>query len=66
MKRRFRVEDNKVLRASWEDDEDRTEIYLERKWKEMMNRACEIPAPEDNGGLPHHLVVVVPQKKGYC
>ena len=40
------------------------EIYSEREWKEMMQRACEIPAPENNGGFSRHLVVFVPGKKG--
>ena len=58
------MEDNWVMRASWEDDEDWTEIHSEREWKEMMDQACEIPAPEDNGGLPRRLVVAVPKKRG--
>ncbi len=44
------MEDNGVIRASWEDDEDWTEIHSEREWKEMMDRAYEIPALEDKGG----------------
>ncbi len=60
---RFRVDNNRVIRASWEDDEDWTEIHLEREWKEMIDRACKIPTPEDNGGLPHQLVVAVPKKR---
>ncbi len=40
------------------------EIYSEREWKEMIYRACEIPAPEDNGGLPRRLVVAMPKKRG--
>ncbi len=58
------MEDNGVIRASWEDDEDWTEIHSKREWKEMMDQVCEIPAPEDNGGLPRRLVVAVPKKKG--
>ncbi len=37
VKWRFRVEDNGVIRASWEVDKDWTEIHSERKWKEMMD-----------------------------
>ncbi len=29
-----------------------------------MDQAYEIPATEDNRGLPHRLVVAVPKKKG--
>ncbi len=58
------MEDNRVIRASWEDDEDWTEIHSEREWKEMIDQACEITAPEDNGGLLRRLVVAVPKKKG--
>ncbi len=58
------MEDNRVIRTSWEDDEDWTEIHSKRKWKEMMDRAYEIPAPEDNEGLPRRLVVAMPKKRG--
>ncbi len=58
------MEENRVIRASWEDDEDWTEIHSKRELKEMIDRACEIPALEDNGGLPRRLVVAVPKKKG--
>ena len=64
MKRKFRVEGDGVVFATWDDDEDWTEIYSERKWKEMMQRTCEIPAPEDNGGFPRRLVVSMSRKKG--
>ncbi len=64
MKQRFRVEDNEVIRASWKDDEDWMEIYSEREWKEMMDQACKIPAPKNNGGLPRRLIVAVPKKIG--
>ncbi len=64
MKRKFRVEGDGVVRATWDDDEGWTEIYSEREWKEMMQRASEIPAPEDNGDFPRRLVVSVPRKKG--
>ncbi len=60
---RFRVEDNEVIRTSWKDDKDWTEIYSKRKWKEMMDQAYKIPAPEDNGDLPRHMVIAVPKKK---
>ena len=30
----------------------------------MIQQACEIPAPEDNGGFSRRLVVSVPRKKG--
>ncbi len=63
MKQRFRVEDNGVICASWEDDGDWTEIYSEREWKEMMYWACKIPVPKDNRGLSCHLVVAVLKKK---
>ena len=63
MKRRFKVEGNGMVRARWEDDEGWTEIHSEREWKEMMERAYEIPAPEDNGDLPRRLIVAVPKKK---
>ena len=64
VKHRFRVKDNRVIRASWEDNKDWIEIHLERKWKKMMNWASEILAPKDNRVLPRHLVVVVPKKRG--
>ncbi len=64
MKRKFRVEGDGVVGATWDDDEGWTEIYLEREWKEMMQRACEIPSPEDNGVCSRRLVVSVPRKKG--
>lgn len=51
-----------MVRASWEDDEGWTEIHSEQEWKEMMKRAYEIPAPENNGNLSRRLVVVVPKK----
>ncbi len=57
------MEDNGVIRASWEDDEDWIEIYSESEWKEMIDRACEIPASKDNGGLLCCLVVAMPKKK---
>ncbi len=63
MKQRFKVEDNRVIYTSWENDEDWTEIYLETKWKEMRDWVCKILAPEDNRGLPHRLVVAVQKKK---
>ncbi len=28
-----------------------------------MKRADKMSLPEDNGGLPHHLIVTVPKKK---
>ena len=65
MKRRLRVQDNKVIRTSWEDNKDWMKIYSEREWKEMMDRISEIPVSEDNRDLPHHLVVSM-QKKGHC
>ena len=36
VKRKFKVEGNRMVRARWEDDEGWTEIHLEREWKEMM------------------------------
>ncbi len=63
VKRRFRVEDNGVIRANCDDDEDWTEIHSEREQKEIIDWACEIPAPEDNRGLPRRLVVAIQKKK---
>ena len=54
-----------MVRARWEDDEGWTEIYLEREWKEIMERTYEIPAPENNGNLSRRLIVAVP-KKNHC
>ena len=54
-----------MVRAIWEDYEGWTEIHLEQKWKEMMKRVYEIPAPKDNGGLPRYLMVAVSKKKNY-
>ena len=51
-----------MVRAIWEDDESWTEIYSEQEWKKMIERACEIPAPEDNGDLLCHLMVAIPKK----
>ena len=53
-----------MVRATWDDDEGWTEINSEREWKEMMQRTGEIPAPKDNGGFPHCLIVSVLRKKG--
>ena len=64
MKRKFRVEGDGVVCATWDYDEGWTEIYSEREWKEMMQRAFEIPAPKNNGGFSRRLVVSVPRKKG--
>ena len=64
MKRKFRVEGDGLVRTTWDDDEGWTEINSEREWKEMMQRADEIPASEDNGGFPRRLVVSVLRKKG--
>ena len=47
----------------YEDDKDWTEIYSEKKWKEMMEWAYEIPAPKKNGDLPRHFIVAVLKKK---
>lgn len=63
IKRRFKVEGNGGLRSSWQDDEGWTDIQSEEKWEEMMKRACEIPAPEDNGGFPRRLVIDMPGRK---
>ncbi len=57
------MEDNRVIRASWEDNGDCTEIHSEKELKEMIDRACEILALEDKMGLPCLLVIVVPKKK---
>ena len=57
------MDNNKVIRAGWEDDKDKTEIYLEKKWKEMIDWASKIPAFKDNVGLPCHLIIAVPKKK---
>ena len=62
IKRKFKVEGNGMVRARWEDDEGWTEIYSERKWKKMMERAYLILAPENNGDLPPRLIVAVPKK----
>ncbi len=64
VEQRFRVENNGVIRGSWEDDKNWMKIHSEREWKEMMDQACEIPVPEDNKGLPRRLVVAVPKKSG--
>ncbi len=64
MKRKFRVEGDGVVFATWDDDEGWTEIYSEREWKEMMQQVFEITSPEDNGGFPRRLLVSVPRKKG--
>ncbi len=63
VKRRFRLEDNGVIRASWEDDEDWIEIHSEREWKKMVDRAYEISVLENNESLPRRLVIVVPKNK---
>lgn len=64
MKQRFRVEDNKVIHTSWEDNEDQTEIYSEEKWKKMLDWVYEILVPEDNRVLLPRLIVTVPKKEG--
>lgn len=33
MKQRFKMEDKGVIRTSWEDDKDQTEIHLKKKEK---------------------------------
>lgn len=63
MKQRFKIEDKRVIHASWEDGKDWTEIYLEKQEKEMMDQAYEILAPKDNKNLPCYLMVFVPKKK---
>ena len=62
MKQKFNVDSNGMVRARWEDDEGWTEIHSERKEKEMIEQAYEIPAPEDDGDLPRYLIVAVPKK----
>ena len=64
MKRKFRVEGDEVVRATWDKDEGWTEIYLEREWKEMIQYAYEIPVSKNNGDFPRRLVVYVLKKKG--
>lgn len=63
LKRKFIVEDKGITHTSWEDNEDGTEIYLEKKQKKMMDQIYEISLSEDNGNLPYCLVVAVPKKQ---
>ena len=63
MKQKFKVEANGMIRARWEDDESWTKIHSKREWKEMMEQAYEISAPENNGDLPYRLIVAVLKKK---
>lgn len=51
-----------VIYDSWEDDKGWTEIYLERKWEEIMDWAYEILAFEDNRSLPRYLIVFMLKK----
>lgn len=64
IKQRFRAEGKGVLHASWQDDESWTVIHSEGEWKEMMQRTCEILAPEDNESFLRRLVIDVPRTKG--
>ncbi len=64
MKQRFKVDDNRVICASWEDDKDWTKIYSETKSKKIMDQVYEIPISKDNESLPRCLIVVVPKKRG--
>lgn len=57
------MESNIVVYASWEDDENWTKIHTEKVWQEIMEQACEILAPEDNGSLLSRLVVIILKQK---
>ena len=35
IKRKFRVEGDRLVRATWDDDESQIEMNSEREWKEM-------------------------------
>lgn len=61
IKQRLRIENKRVIYTSWNNDENQIKIHLERKCKEIINKVCEIPIFENNGGLLHHLIVPVPK-----
>lgn len=40
IKQKFRIEGNRVVNASWEDDENWMEIYSKKKYKKMIKQVC--------------------------
>lgn len=61
VKQRFRVEGNRIVRVSSENNKDWTKIYSKKAKKEMIEQPYEIVAPEDNMGLSSCLIIVVPK-----
>lgn len=64
IKWKFRVEDNRVVCITWNDNESWTEIGSKREWKEIIQQIYKIPVLEDNKGFLCRLMVSVPKKKG--
>lgn len=63
IKQKFRVKIIRRVHISWEDDDDWTDIYLEREWKNIMRWACKILTLEDNRYILRCLVIAVLIKK---
>lgn len=66
MKQKFRIEDDGVVRITWDNKKGQTEIYSERKQKEMIQQTQEISAPKNNRGFSHCVIVSMLKKNRFA
>lgn len=59
----MRVKNNEIICASLEDDENKMEIYLKWKLKEIIDWTYKIPEPKDNGGLSYCTILIMLKKR---
>lgn len=64
MKKRFKIEDNKVIHTNQKDNEDQMEIYLKREYNEIINWTYKISVLENNRSLLYRLVEAMPKERG--